>query len=101
MIQTRFAIREATKKLGIENVLGVSWWCFGDNMELERGMTQPFGLFSLKEDGLALEPKPGVEASIRVAEAWRRRQIERDEQFLTGYCGDIAYQRQTANRQVG
>ncbi|HEY5235329.1 MAG TPA: family 1 glycosylhydrolase [Rhabdochlamydiaceae bacterium] len=73
MLRTRYAIREAAKDLGIENVLGVSWWCFGDNMELERGMTQPFGLFPLTAKGLASMPKPGTQASIRVAEAWRAR----------------------------
>ncbi len=71
MLRTRYAIREAAYDLGIENVLGVSWWCFGDNMELERGMTQPFGLFSLTEKGLASMPKPGTRASIRVAKTWR------------------------------
>jgi beta-glucosidase len=79
MLRTRYAIRQAANDIGIENVLGVSWWCFGDNMELERGMTQPFGLFSLNKRGLSLEPKPGVEASIRVAQAWRTRPIDNRE----------------------
>ncbi len=79
MLRARYAIREAANAIGIENVLGVSWWCLGDNMELERGMAQPFGLFPLTKDGLASEPKPGVAASIRVAYAWRNRPTESRE----------------------
>ncbi len=79
MLRTRYAIRQAAKDIGIDNVLGVSWWCLGDNMELERGMTQPFGLFPLTVDGLALEPKPGTQASNRVAEAWRNRSVDNRE----------------------
>ena len=74
MLRSRFAIRQATNELGSDKVLGVIWWCLGDNMELERGMKQHFGQFALTDKGLAAEPKPGVQASIRVAKAWRERQ---------------------------
>lgn len=73
----RFA--RAANDIGIENVLGISWWCLGDNMELERGMTQPFGLFALYNTGLAPEYKTGVDASIRVAYAWRNRPTDNEE----------------------
>jgi beta-glucosidase/6-phospho-beta-glucosidase/beta-galactosidase len=76
MLRARYAIREAAKDLGVKNVLGVCWWCFGDNMELERGMTQPFGLFALEKRGLASEPKRGAEASIRVANIWNTRRMD-------------------------
>lgn len=72
MLRARYAIREAIKVLG-KDLLGVSWWCLGDNMELERGMKQPFGLYAQTEKGLATEPKEGVKASIRVAKAWEER----------------------------
>jgi beta-glucosidase len=76
MLRARYAIREAAKDCP---VMGVSWWCLGDNMELERGMAQPFGMYPLTESGLAEEPKSGVEASIRVAHAWRASQQDNRE----------------------
>ena len=79
MLRTRYAVRQAANDIGIENVLGISWWCLGDNMELERGMTQPFGLFALYNTGLAPEYKTGVDASIRVAYAWRNRPTDNEE----------------------
>jgi beta-glucosidase len=73
MLRTRYAIREAAKVIG-KDLLGLIWWCLGDNMELERGMTQPFGLYAQTEKGLTTEPKLGVLASVKVAAAWRFRQ---------------------------
>ncbi len=81
MLRSRYAIRQATNELGSDKVLGVIWWCLGDNMELERGMKQHFGQFAMTDKGLAAEPKPGTEASIRVAEAWRERQKEKIRKF--------------------
>ncbi len=74
MRRIRYAMREAVKDFGKENVLGMSWWCFGDNMELERGMRQRFGLFPLTKKGLSPDPKEGVKPSIEIAKAWRARQ---------------------------
>ncbi|HEX4839243.1 MAG TPA: family 1 glycosylhydrolase [Rhabdochlamydiaceae bacterium] len=78
MLRARYAIREATKVLG-KDLLGVSWWCLGDNMELNMGMKQPFGLYAQTENGLATEPKKGVEASIRVAKAWKDRRNKKTD----------------------
>jgi beta-glucosidase len=77
MLRSRYAIRQAVKDVGPNNVLGMIWWCLGDNMELERGMNQCFGQFALTDRGLEAEPKQGTLASIRVAKAWRERQQEK------------------------
>ena len=74
MLRTLYAIREAIKAIGVSNVLGISWWCFVKNSELEQGTAQDFGLYAAQtEKGLPAEPKPGVQAWIRIAQAWEKR----------------------------
>ena len=78
LLRLLYAIREAAKVLG-EDLLGVSLWSLTDNMELNMGMKQRFGCYAQTKNGLATEPKKGVEAWIRVIKAWADRQNKKND----------------------
>ncbi|MBS3904164.1 MAG: glycoside hydrolase family 1 protein [Simkania sp.] len=73
MQRALYAVRKAQEKIGEKNLLGYFVWALSNNFEWDMGMKpQAFGAYQVHSGRLDPMPKKGMNAFIKVVEAWKR-----------------------------